>query len=410
MTSDRSSCRLALLALLPALACSQAPPARPPTGAETRSTRAADLRDTQALLLLLADQKRFEETVFVALLDSSKSVRLDLAVTLGRIGDVARPGDSAGTADRHRTRRAAGGGVRPGGARRAGGRPGPAAGRGRRRCRDRNAGCRGAREAPGAARGGAADPDRPRARGGRAETRAGALPLQGGWPGRGRGRNARRAGPGARRNRSRARRARRRGLRSLSRRPPRGAAVPAPSPRGSGPEDPRLGGARTGRCRRARGLRRAGAAARRSRAFAPHPGSPGRGAHCRADGGGAATRLGKAPRRARRRPLARRPRHRSRIVGALDPAGGGSQGRAPTPGERRAARARARAPGARRGGRSGGARMGGARCGRPGAGAAGARRRGGGEARARRSGGEAGARSGADGPGGGRRGPALRRR
>ena len=92
MTSDRSSCRLALLALLPVLSCSQAPPARsparPPTGAETRSTRATDLRDTQALLLLLADQKRFEETVFIALLDSSKSVRFDLAVTLGRIGDV----------------------------------------------------------------------------------------------------------------------------------------------------------------------------------------------------------------------------------------------------------------------------------------------------------------------------------
>ena len=95
MTSARSPHRLALLALLvplvllPALACSQAPPMKPPaSAAETRSTRATDLRDAQALLLLLADQKRFEETVFVALLDSSKSIRLDLAVTLGRIGDT----------------------------------------------------------------------------------------------------------------------------------------------------------------------------------------------------------------------------------------------------------------------------------------------------------------------------------
>lgn len=89
MTSDRSPLRVALFALLPALACSQAPPAKPPaSAAETRSERAADLRDAQALLLLLADQKRFEETVFVALLDSSKSIRLDLAVTLGRIGDA----------------------------------------------------------------------------------------------------------------------------------------------------------------------------------------------------------------------------------------------------------------------------------------------------------------------------------
>ena len=35
----------------------------------------------------MADQKRFEETVFIALLDSSASVRRDLAVALGRIGD-----------------------------------------------------------------------------------------------------------------------------------------------------------------------------------------------------------------------------------------------------------------------------------------------------------------------------------
>ena len=77
-----------MLALLPGLACSQSPPARPaPTPASTRSTRSVDLRDTQALLLLMADQKRFEETVFVALLDSSRTVRRDLAIALGRIGD-----------------------------------------------------------------------------------------------------------------------------------------------------------------------------------------------------------------------------------------------------------------------------------------------------------------------------------
>ncbi len=77
-----------ILALLPAFACSQSPPAKPAGGAaDTRVTRAADLRDTKALLLLLADQKRFEETVFVALLDSSRSVRRDLAETIGRIGD-----------------------------------------------------------------------------------------------------------------------------------------------------------------------------------------------------------------------------------------------------------------------------------------------------------------------------------
>ena len=84
----RRPSRIALLALLPVLGCSQAPPAKPAaTRAETRSTRAADLRDTRALLLLMADQERFEETVFVALLDSSASVRRDLAVALGRIGD-----------------------------------------------------------------------------------------------------------------------------------------------------------------------------------------------------------------------------------------------------------------------------------------------------------------------------------
>lgn len=75
--------------LLPALACSQAPVAKPlPTREEARSARATDLRDTQALLLLMADQKRFEEGVFIGLLDSSASVRRDLAVTLGRIGDA----------------------------------------------------------------------------------------------------------------------------------------------------------------------------------------------------------------------------------------------------------------------------------------------------------------------------------
>lgn len=88
MIPARRLCRLTLLAVLPALACSQSPPPKPAaTREETRSTRATDLRDTQALLLLMADQKRFEETVFVALLDSSASVRRDLAGALGRIGD-----------------------------------------------------------------------------------------------------------------------------------------------------------------------------------------------------------------------------------------------------------------------------------------------------------------------------------
>ena len=89
MTSARlPCCRITLLALLPALACSQSPPVQPVAGRdEVRSSRAADLRDTKALLLLMADQKRFEATVFVALLDSSASVRTDLAVALGRIGD-----------------------------------------------------------------------------------------------------------------------------------------------------------------------------------------------------------------------------------------------------------------------------------------------------------------------------------
>ena len=89
MTAAPNLRRISWLALLPALACSQLPPVEaPPSAAETTSTRAADLRDTQALLLLLADQKRFEETVFIALLDSSESVRRDLAVALGRIGPV----------------------------------------------------------------------------------------------------------------------------------------------------------------------------------------------------------------------------------------------------------------------------------------------------------------------------------
>ncbi len=88
MTSARHPCKITLLALLPALACSQSPPVQPVAGRdEVRSARATDLRDTQALLLLMADQKRFEETVFIALLDSSASVRRNLAVALGRIGD-----------------------------------------------------------------------------------------------------------------------------------------------------------------------------------------------------------------------------------------------------------------------------------------------------------------------------------
>ncbi len=88
MTIAGSVRRSALLVLLPALACSQSPRAEPPsTRAEARTERATDLRDTQALLLLMADQKRYEDTVFVALLDSSATVRQDLAVALGRIGD-----------------------------------------------------------------------------------------------------------------------------------------------------------------------------------------------------------------------------------------------------------------------------------------------------------------------------------
>ena len=91
MLSTRILLRILILALLPALACSQSPPVQsaggPSSVRSTQAARSADLRDTQALLLLLADQKRFEETVFVALLDSSGSVRRDLAVALGRIGD-----------------------------------------------------------------------------------------------------------------------------------------------------------------------------------------------------------------------------------------------------------------------------------------------------------------------------------
>jgi cyclophilin family peptidyl-prolyl cis-trans isomerase/HEAT repeat protein len=87
----RSLRRIPLIALLPALACSQSPrastPAAPPPAPETRASRSADLQDTQALLLLMADQKRFEEGVFVALLDGSRTVRRDLAGALGRIGD-----------------------------------------------------------------------------------------------------------------------------------------------------------------------------------------------------------------------------------------------------------------------------------------------------------------------------------
>ena len=89
MTALRAARRIHFLVLLPALACSQSPAAKaPPTRAEARSARATDLRDTQALLLLMADQKRFEEGVFIGLLDSSASVRRDLAVALGRIGDA----------------------------------------------------------------------------------------------------------------------------------------------------------------------------------------------------------------------------------------------------------------------------------------------------------------------------------
>lgn len=88
MTDPRPNRLWLLPILLSALACSQAPVVKPlPTHEEARAARATDLRDTQALLLLMADQKRFEEGVFIGLLDSSASVRRDLAVTLGRIGD-----------------------------------------------------------------------------------------------------------------------------------------------------------------------------------------------------------------------------------------------------------------------------------------------------------------------------------
>lgn len=88
MTLAQRARRIPLLALLLTLACSQAPRVEPlASRAETRTERATDLRDARALLLLMADQKRYEDTVFVALLDSSASVRQELAVTLGRIGD-----------------------------------------------------------------------------------------------------------------------------------------------------------------------------------------------------------------------------------------------------------------------------------------------------------------------------------
>ncbi len=97
MLSTRFLLRLSILALQPLLSCSQSPPAKSAAASpETRSTRSADLRDTQALLLLLADQRRFEETVFVALLDSSESVRRDLAVALGQIGDARGRGPLQG--------------------------------------------------------------------------------------------------------------------------------------------------------------------------------------------------------------------------------------------------------------------------------------------------------------------------
>lgn len=92
MLSTRFLLWILILALLPALSCSQSPLAKAAGGSSsarsTKTARSADLRDTQALLLLLADQRRFEETVFVALLDSSGSVRRDLAVALGEIGDA----------------------------------------------------------------------------------------------------------------------------------------------------------------------------------------------------------------------------------------------------------------------------------------------------------------------------------
>ena len=72
----------------------------PPEVPTDLAVRAADLRDTQALLLLMADQKRFEETVFIALLDSSASVRRDMAVALGRIGDRRGRGLLHGGGDR----------------------------------------------------------------------------------------------------------------------------------------------------------------------------------------------------------------------------------------------------------------------------------------------------------------------
>ena len=420
MTSPRSAHRLALLAplvplvLLPVLACSQVPPVKPPaSAAETRSTRAADLRDAQALLLLLADQKRFEETVFVALLDSSKSIRLDLAVTLGRIGDARGRGLLQGLLIdiEPEVRRAAAFALGELGA------PEAVPALLRASVDDDSETGTLAVEALGKLQAPLADVRRTltaiSARGGCPETRAGPFPLPGGRQGGGRGRAPGRSGTGARRGRGRSLRrhgARRRRLRPVSRRPPGGATVPACAPRGFGPEAAGLGGARSGRRGRARGFRRAGGAARRLRLLAPHPGRPDGSAHRRPDRGAAAARLGGAPRPARRRPSAGRPRHRPRILCGLACAAGGPQGRPRTARQRRAARARAGAPGARRGGRSGGARVGGARCGRPGAGDSGARRRGGGSARARRAGREAGARSGADGPGGGRRGPARHRR
>ena len=416
MTSARlPCCRITLLALLPALACSQSPPVQPVAGRdEVRSSRAADLRDTKALLLLMADQKRFEATVFVALLDSSASVRTDLAVALGRIGDprgrgllqgllidvepqvrraaafalgelefpadVAAPptpptsasaassassaisallrasvDDDAETgalavealgklqaplADVRRTLTA----LAPDAAAR---RLAPALFRFREDAMVEVAVelARGARSsAPPVA----SEPAAPSER------------SIGGSGGALRG-----------------------GLCPLPRRPHRGLAAPAPVARGPRAADPRLGRARSGRRGRAGGLRAARTSPAGSRAVAPHPGHSRRRPHRGAGAGRPTPRLGTAPRQTRRRPPARRPRHRPRVVRAVDPAAGGSPGRASPLRLRRAEGARAGPCRARPGGRFAGGGCGSPRGGRYRETAPGARGRGGRTSRTR---------------------------
>ena len=77
---------------LVALGCSAQAPRRSSTsasGASSATTASRDaLREARALLLLMADQRRFEPIALRALLDSSPEIREALAVAIGAIGDA----------------------------------------------------------------------------------------------------------------------------------------------------------------------------------------------------------------------------------------------------------------------------------------------------------------------------------